>query len=157
MQNFASVLFALSVLGSSAIASAQTPPSAAPNPPPSTGITGSQNAAEPNFAQVISSLNNMRAEIRKVQSMNGASANAIKPVDVAQLSGSDPSTLNTAMTRNQSQLASLRNALARITVTSSSNQRITVAQFLADNKIGLTQVVGADVNNGTLLLFYQKP
>lgn len=165
MQKLASVLLAICALGSTALASAQTQPQTAPNPPASTATTAPQTApqtapaavpGQPNFGQLISSLNNMRAEIAKVQSMNGGSANDIRPVNVAQLSGADTAALNNAMSKNQTQLGALRNALNRITVTTATNERISVAQFLADNKISLSQVVGADVNGGKLILFYQK-
>lgn len=113
--------------------------------------------APADFGELISSLGNMRSEIAKVQAMNGTSANNIKPVNVAQLSGSNPSALNSAITRNQTQLGQLRNTLERVTITTPTNQRITVAQFLADNRMALTQIVGVDVKNGTMVLFYQKP
>jgi hypothetical protein len=120
--------------------------------------TATQNAAnQPDFGELISSLNNMRSEIARIQSMNGTSANNIKPVNVAQLNGSNPTALSNAITRSQPQLNQLRNTLGRVTVTTPANQRITVAQFLADNKMAVTQIVGADVKNGTLVLFYQKP
>ena len=165
MQKLASVLFAVAVIGSSGLACAQTQPQTAPNPGASSATTAPQTApqtapanvpGQPNFGELISSLNNMRAEIAKVQSMNGGSANDIRPVNVAQLSGADTSALSTAVTKNQSQLAALRNALNRVNVTTSTNERISVAQFLADNKIALSQVVGADVSGGKLILFYQK-
>ncbi len=168
MQKWASLLFAICVLGSTALAPAQTQPQTAPNagaspatttpqtPPQAVPNTAVGTAGQPNFGQLISSLNNMRAEIAKVQAMNGGSANNIRPVNVAALSGADPTALNNAVTKNQAQLNSLRSALNRVTVTTSANERISVAQFLADNKINLNQVVGADVNNGMLVLFYQK-
>lgn len=165
MQKLASVLLAISLFGSAGLASAQTQPQTAPNPAASSTTTAPQTApqtvpatvpGQPNFRDLISSLNNMRAQIAKVQSMNGGSANDIRPVNVAQLSGADTAALNNAVTKNQSQLAALRNALNRVTVTTATNERISVAQFLADNKINLSQIVGADVNGGKLILFYQK-
>jgi hypothetical protein len=159
MQKLASLVFALSVLSGTAYAAAQTQPTA-PSPAGSPAAAPvapntTATAGQPNFGELMSSLNNMRAEVAKVQALNGSSANNIRPVNVAQLNG-DPAALTQAMTRNQSQLAALRNTLGRVTVTTMTNERITVAQFLADNKINLSQVVGADVNNGMLVLFYQK-
>lgn len=132
---------------------------AAPNASaaPAAPRTVTPTANQPNFGDLISSLNNMRSEIARIQAMNGTSSNNLKPVNVAQLSGSSPDALNTAITRNQTQLAQLRNTLGRVTMTTPANTHITVAQFLADNKMTLTQIVGADVKNGTLVLFYQKP
>lgn len=159
MQKLASGLFAFFMLAGTAYAAAQTQPAApSPSNPPAAAPVApntTATAGQPNFGELISSLNNMRAEVAKVQALNGASANNIRPVSVAQLNG-DPAALNQALTRNQPQLTALRNALGRVTVTTMTNERITVAQFLADNKINLSQVVGADVNNGTLVLFYQK-
>ncbi|HKU66221.1 MAG TPA: hypothetical protein VJP85_00440 [Candidatus Baltobacteraceae bacterium] len=155
MQKLAALTIAISLLGPSALASAQTQPapqSTTQAVPPSTVGT----AGAPNFGQLISSLNNMRGEIAKVQAMNGGSANSLRPVNVSQLSGADPAALTTAVTKNQSQLNALRSTLGRVMVTTSTNERISIAQFLADNKIGLNQVVGADVNNGTLVIFFQK-
>lgn len=158
MQKSASLLFALFLLAGTTYAASQTQPTA-PSPAGTTAPAVAPNttatAGQPNFGELISSLNNMRAEVARVQALDGASANNIRPVNVAQLNG-DPAALNQAMTRNQSQLAALRNALGRVTVTTPTNERITVAQFLADNKITMSQVVGADVNNGTLVLFFQK-
>lgn len=157
MQTCATLLAAIIALASTAApAAAQVQPaaSAAPAAPQTVSAPA---PAQPNFGELMSALDNMRGEIAKVQAMNGSSANNIRPVNVAQLNGSNPATLNSAVTRNQSQLNALRNALSRVTVTTMSNDRITVAQFLADNKISMTQVVGADVNSGTLVLFYQKP
>ena len=99
----------------------------------------------------------MKSEVAKVRAMNGTSANNIRPVNVAQLNGANPSALQGAVAHDQSQLTQLRSALSNITVTGMNNEHITVAQFLADNKISMSQVVGADVNNGLLYLFYQKP
>lgn len=152
MQKSASLLFALFLLAGTTHAASQTQPTA---PSPAVAPNTTATAGQPNFGELISSLNNMRAEVARVQALDGASANNIRPVNVAQLNG-DPAALNQAMTRNQSQLAALRNALGRVTVTTPTNERITVAQFLADNKITMSQVVGADVNNGTLVLFFQK-
>lgn len=159
MQKLASALCALSVLACTAYAAAQvTPPAPSPSTAPASSpvtTTTTATAGQPNFGELISALNNMRAEVAKVQALNGASANNIRPVNVAQLNG-DPAALNQAVTKNQSQLGALRTALGRVTVTTMTNEHITVAQFLADNRITLSQVVGADVNNGTLILFFQK-
>jgi hypothetical protein len=162
MHKFAPALLALSLLLPTAIAAAQTQPAApspAPAPATSTKATSTMTATapQPDFGELMSSLNNMRAEIAKIQAMNGGSANDLRPVNVAQLSGADSSALSTAVTKNQTQLNALRNTLSKITVTTMTNERISVAQFLADNRITLSQVVGADVNNGKLVLFYQKP
>lgn len=116
-----------------------------------------QMPAPADFGELMSSLGNMRSEIAQVQAMNGTSSNNIKPVNVAQISGANPAALSSAITRNQGQLTQLRNTLGRVTVTTPANQRITVAQFLADNRMTLTQIVGVDVKNGTMVLFYQKP
>lgn len=167
MQKLASLVFAIFALSATGLAGAQqmqqqTTPNTQASPttttttPQTVPNTAVGTAGQPNFGQLISSLNNMRAEIAKVRSMNGGSANNIRPINVATLSGADPTALSNAVTKNQPQLNALRNALSRVTVTTSSNERITVAQFLSDNKIAITQVVGADVNNGMLVLFYQK-
>jgi hypothetical protein len=160
MNKVVSLVFVMMLLGPSGPAVAQTAPNTSASPATATTQTLPSTtvgtAAQPNFGQLISSLNNMRDEIGKVQSMNGGSANNIRPVNVAQLSGADPAALNTAMTKNQSQLSALRSSLSRVMVTTSTNERISIAQFLSDNKIGLNQVVGADVTSGTLVLFYQK-
>lgn len=141
--------------------SAAPPAGTTPTTPTTTTKTapvqGAPAAPGADFGELMSSLSNMRSEIARIQAMNGTSANNIKPVNVAQLSGTNTAALNDAITRNQAQLTQLRNTLGKVTITTSSNERITVAQFLADNKMTLGQVVGADVKNGTLVLFYQKP
>ncbi len=150
MTKLTPILAALCVLSSSAAAIAQSQPPAAA-PPATTATT------QPSFGELLTSLNDVHGEIVKVQAMNGGSANNIRPVNVTQLNGTNPGALNSAETRNQAQLNALRSTLGRVTVTTPSNEHITLAQFLADNKISTTQVVGADVSNGTLMLFYQKP
>lgn len=148
---FAALLVQVTPLPSPAPA-ASTAPAA-----PTTQQVQPQTGNQADFGELISSLNNMRSEIAKVQSMNGTSVNNVKPVNVAQLNGANPSALNNAITHNQAQLSRLRNTLGRVTVTTAANEHITVAQFLADNRMTLTQIVGVDVKNGTMLLFYQRP
>lgn len=163
MQLFASALFGFSLLAASIAPAAaqQVQPAASTAPTTTTTTTTNQNVAapagQPDFSEFVASANDMPGTIAKVRAMNGASANNIRPVNVSTLSGSDAATLSSTVTRNQAHLNALRNALGHVTVTTMTNERISVAQFLADNKIGINQVVGADVNNGTLVLFYQKP
>jgi hypothetical protein len=133
-----------------------TAPSAVPMQPPAGTQQNATTTVQPNFGDLIASLNNMRGEIAKIQAMNGMSVNNVQPVNVAQINGSNPGAINGAIARNQSQLTRLRAALSRLTVTTDGNQRITVAQFLADNKMSTSQIIGADVRNGKLLLYYQK-
>jgi hypothetical protein len=125
---------------------------AQPHMPPQQKST----AVPASFGDVIASLNNMRNEIAKIQAMNGMSADNLQPVNVATLNGANPNALNGAITRNQSDLTRLRSTLNRLTVTTDTRQRITVAQFLSDNKMSTSQIIGAHVVNGKLLLFYQK-
>jgi hypothetical protein len=162
MQRFGPALATL-CLCCCALASAQeatpvpspaSPPSTAPHAAPQT-LTAPGPAA--NFDELLASLNNMRSEIAKIRALNGSSANNLRPVNVAQLPGSDSAALSSAVSRNLGQLSALRNTLSRVTVTGMNNESMSVAQFLADNRITLAQIVGADVNNGTLTLFYQKP
>ncbi|HLI95692.1 MAG TPA: hypothetical protein VKT72_06345 [Candidatus Baltobacteraceae bacterium] len=136
---------------------AQTAPMPAASAMPAAAPQTATMPGQPSFGDVIASLNNMRDEIAKMQAMNGTSANNLQPVNVAQLSGADPSQLNGAISHNQSELATLRNALNRMTITADTNQRITVAQFLSDNKMTTSQIVGVHVANGKLMLFYEKP
>jgi hypothetical protein len=161
MQIVAAILVALlqTAPGQSTPAQATPLPSAQPATAPAAAQPGTsvQAPGQPNFGELISSLNNMKSEIAKVQAMNGSSTNNLRPVNVAQLNGANPSTLSNAMTRNQAQLTVLRNALSRVTLTTPTNEHITVAQFLADNRLSVNNVVGVDVANGTLILFYQKP
>src|SRR5579862_536434 len=119
MQKLASLMFAIAMLGSSGIAVGQTQPQTAPNTQASPATTNTTQtvpsttvgtAGQPNFGQVITSLNNMRNVVAQVQSMNGGSANNIRPVNVAALSGADPSALSSAVAKNQGQLNALRNA-----------------------------------------------
>lgn len=160
MQKWGWLLAAIALASTSGPAAAQTQTQTQPQPnttttqgvPPNTVGT----AGQPNFGQVLSSVNHARSAIAKVQSMNGGSANSLRPINVAALSGADPNALNTAVTKNQGQLNALRNALGRVMVTTSTNERISIAQFLADNRINLNQIVGADTSNGMLMLYYQK-
>jgi hypothetical protein len=147
------LLALIAFASTSSIAFAQTQPQTTPQKVPANTVG---TAAQPNFGQVLQSVNNPGSAIAKVQSMNGGSANNLRPVNVAALRGADANALSAAVTKNQGQLGALRGALSRVMVTTADNERISIAQFLADNRITLAQVVGADMNNGMLMLYYQK-
>lgn len=154
MRKMGWLLALIAFAGTAGTAFAQTQPQTTPaqRVPANTVST----AAQPNFEQVLATVSNPAGAIAKVQSMNGGSANNLRPINVAALSGADANALSTAVMKNQSQLNALRGALGRVMVTTATNERISIAQFLADNRITLAQVVGADVNNGMLMLYYQK-
>jgi hypothetical protein len=170
MRKLGWLLFVISLLGSTGLAVAQMQPQTTPQTTPNTSASAAPattttktvpvntvgTAGQPNFGQVIASVNNPRSAIAKVRSVNGGSANNLRPINVAAISGADPAALSTAVSKNQGPLNALRNALNRTMVTTTTNERISIAQFLADNRITLSQVVGADMSNGMLLLYYQK-
>ena len=112
---------------------------------------------QPTFGQLMSSLAQMKSEVAKVQQLRMLSTNDVRLVKVQSVaSGSDTAALNNALSRNASQLAALRSALARVPLTASTDRHtLTFAQFLSDNKLSIDQVVAADVNNGSLVAFIQ--
>lgn len=123
---------------------------------PTTGAPG-QRMGQPNFGQLMSSLNRMKAEVAAVQQLRMLSTNDVRLVKVQTVaSGSDTATLNSALSKNASQLAALRGALSKLTLTASTDHHtLSFAEFLSDNKLTINQVVAADVNNGTLVAFIQ--
>lgn len=114
-------------------------------------------AGQPSFEQLMSSLNRMKAEVAQVQALRAPlSTNNVKIVKVQTIAGTDTAALNNALSKNASQLASLRSALSRVPLTAGTdNHPLTFAQFLADNKMSVSQVVAADVSNGSLTAFVQ--
>lgn len=122
---------------------------------PST-VTG-QPAAQPTFGQLMSSLNRMKAEVAQVQALRTPlSTNNVHIVKVQSIAGTDTAALNNALSKNASQLAALRGALARVPLTAGTdNHPLTFGQFLTDNRMSVNQVVAADVSNGSLTAFVQ--
>lgn len=134
------------------------PASAAPTTTTTTPATTNvqQSAGQPNFGQLMSSLNRMKAEVAQVRSLRMLSTNNVHLVKVQSMQGTDTAALNTALSKNASDVAALRNALSRLQLTASTDSHtLTFAQFLADNKLSMNQVVAADVTDGALTAFIQ--
>lgn len=135
-----------------------TPTKTTPSTTTTTAPGGTVSApGQPTFGQLMSSLAQMKSEVAKVQQLRALSTNDVRIVKVQSVaSGSDTAALNNALSRNASQLAALRSALARVPLTASTDRHtLTFAQFLSDNKLSIDQVVAADVNNGSLVAFIQ--
>lgn len=155
-------LFALAASGPLA-AAAQETPMPSPAPAPTSNTTRTATAIPPsganagaNFGQLIAALNHARSETAAVAGLRGLRTNDVHIVKVQSMPDADTNALGAAMTKNASQMNALRNALSRLPLTATTdNHPLTLAQFLSDNRIAITQVVAADVSNGTLTLFIQ--
>jgi hypothetical protein len=112
---------------------------------------------QPGFGDLMSSLSRMKAEVAQVRSLRMLSTNDVRIVKVQSIAaGNDTAALNSALSRNASQLAALRGALANVRLTAATdNHQLTFAQFLADNRMSISQVVAADVSGGKLTAFIQ--
>jgi hypothetical protein len=157
--------FLLAVPAWSPVAAQVTPmPSPAASSAPTTTAPTTSNTAtapsapagQPSFAQLMSSLNRMKAEVAQVEALRTLTTNDVHIVKVQSMAGTDTAALNTALSKNASQLNALRNALGRLQLTATTDRHtLTFAQFLADNRLSINQVVAADVTDGTLTAFIQ--
>lgn len=118
--------------------------------------TSGQTGGQPSFDQLMSSLNRMKAEVAQVRSLRALTTNDVHLVKVQSMAGTDTAALNNALSKNASDVAALRNALSRLQLTATTDRHtLTFAQFLADNRLSINQVVAADVNSGALTAFIQ--
>lgn len=154
-------LFALAV-GSPLGAAAQQAPGS-PAPAPASNTTRTATAIQPtsqsgvaSFSELIGALNRSRSEAVAVSSLRGLRTNDVHIVKVQTLPDADSSALTAAMSKNAGQLNALRNALARVPLTATTdNHQLTLAEFLSDNRMSISQIVAADVTNGALTVFVQ--
>jgi TolA-binding protein len=157
--------FTVAAAAWSPVAAQEAPPMPAPaastaptttTPTTTTTTTTQQNPGQPNFGQLMSSLNRMKAEVAQVRSLRMLSTNDVHIIKVQSIAGTDTAALNNALTKNAADIASLRNALSRVQLMASTDRHtLTFAEFLADNKLSINQVVAADVSNGALTAFIQ--
>jgi hypothetical protein len=123
---------------------------------PGTATNVQQSAGQPNFGQLMSSLNRMKAEVAQVRALRMLTTNDVHLVKVQSMAGTDTAALNNALSKNASDVAALRNALSRLQLMATTDRHtLTFAQFLADNRLSINQVVAADVSNGALTAFIQ--
>jgi hypothetical protein len=154
-------LFALAVSGPLAAAAQEAPGSPAPAPPSNTTRTATAiSPSAPNngasFSQLMSALNRSRSEAVAVAALRGLRTNDVHIVKVQSMPDADTAALTAAMTKNAAQLTALRNALARIPLTATTDSHtLTLAEFLSDNRMSINQVVAADASNGSLTVFVQ--
>ena len=99
----------------------------------------------------------MKSEVAQVRALRMLSTNDVRIVKVQNIAaGNDTAALNSALSRNASQVAALRGALANVRLTAATdNHQLTFAQFLTDNRMSMSQVVAADVSGGKLTAFVQ--
>lgn len=164
MQKTVTALAATAMLAFSALpALAQETPGSPTPPPPATApnrtatIQMVQPAGQPTYGELISALGRTPAVTAQIRTLANMTTNNIRIAKVQSLvTPANSAQVSTAIARNQSQLAALRRALTSMKVTATTdNSVITVAQFLSDNKMNVNNVVAADVNTGSLVLFVQ--
>ncbi len=136
---------------------ASTAPATTTTTPTTTkATTSTQMGGQPSFSDLMSSLNRMKAEVAQVRSLRTLTTNDVHLVKVQSMPGTDTAALNNALSKSASDVAALRNALSRLQLTATTDRHtLTFAQFLADNRLSINQVVAADVNNGVLTAFIQ--
>lgn len=146
---------------------AQQPPGnpqpAASSQPPATNSNRTATtqtvpqSPQANYQALLSALSSTRSQIAQLRAMNNLTTNNVHIVKVQTLTTPDNNAaLNQALSRNQGQLAALRQTLAATRVTATTdNSQITLAQFLTDNKMAVNQVVAVDVAAGNVTLFVQ--
>lgn len=145
------------------VAQQTTPQSAATAQPPATSPNRTATVQMMNqppaasSADIIAAIGRSRGTAAQLAAMRGLTTNNVRIVRVSTIfAPGNMSALNAAMTRNQSQLAMLRQTLSRTTVTASTdNSTMTIGQFLADNKIDLNRVAAVDLQAGTVIVYVQ--
>lgn len=154
--------FALASAGPLA-AAAQETPMPSPAPAATSNTTRTATAISPRaasngagFGQLMAALNRSRSEAAAVAALRGLRTNDVHIVKVQSMPDADANALSAAVTKNASQLNALRSALGRVPLTATTdNHTLTLAEFLSDNRMSISQVVAADVSNGTLTVFIQ--
>jgi TolA-binding protein len=131
------------------------PPATNANRTATTATVQQPNA--PTYGQLITALSRTRSEVAQLQTLRNLTTNNVRIVKIQTIVTPDnASALNSAIARNQAPLATLRAALSTMHVTATTdNSTLTIAQFLMDNKIGVNQVIAADVQTGNVMLFIQ--
>lgn len=164
MQKTVTALAATAILAFSALpALAQEAPGSPTPAPPATApnrtatIQTVQPAGQPTYGELISALGRTPAVTAQIRTLANLTTNNIRIVKVQSIvPPANSGQLNTALARSQPGLAALHRALSSMKVTATTdNSVITVAQFLSDNKMNVTNVIAADVNAGSLMLFVQ--
>jgi hypothetical protein len=164
MQKTVTALAATAMLAFSALpALAQEAPGSPAPAPPATApnrtatIQTVQPAGQPTYGQLISALGRTPAVTAQIRTLANLTTNNIRIVKVQSIvTPANSGQLATAVAQNQSKLAALRRTLGSMKVTATTdNSIITVGQFLSDNKMNVNNVVAADVNAGSLVLFVQ--
>jgi hypothetical protein len=131
-------------------------PAAAQQAQSATAATNTaQQTPVPSYAAVLNAVPQNRAQIAQIMALNAPVTNDLRIVNVDGVIASDNgASLESALERNRAQLDALHRALGARTVTATTdNSRITVAQFLADNRIAISRVVGAQAQGRTLFLY----
>lgn len=150
----ATAMFALFSLPAFAQESPESPePTAAPSRTATTQIVP---PSQPNYNDLISAMNRTGTVTQRLRTMANLTTNDFHFVKVQSIATGDSAGLAAAIARNQAQLATLRRTLGPMKVTATTdNSVITVAQFLADNRMSVNSVVAADIASGKITLFVQ--
>lgn len=115
---------------------------------PQTVQAQGQGAAQANFGQLISALNNINVQIDRLNALNDLTVQDVRVVNVEEsIKNINVEALNNALNRNNTRILNLRNVL---------NSNTVVVDVLKNADINVSDVIAIDVlSGGDLILFYR--
>ena len=110
--------------------------------------SGTQVAPQATFGNLISALNNISAQIDRLNALNNLTVSHVRVVNVSDLlNGNNTNALNNALNKNNVQILKLRDVL---------NNNEVIKNALNNNNVSLSRVVAVDVlSGGDVILFHQ--
>ena len=107
---------------------------------PSTATAQTQKGGQVTRGNVISALNNINAQIHKLNALNHLTVSQVRVVNVQDLfNGNNVKALNNALNNNHTQILNLRNVL---------NNNEVIKNALNSNNVALDRVVAVNVLSG---------
>jgi hypothetical protein len=107
-----------------------------------------QVAGQATFGNLISALNNISAQIGRLNALNNLTVSNVRVVNVSDLlNGNNVNALNNALNNNNVQILNLRNVL---------NNNEVVKNALNSNNVAISRVVAIDVLSGGDVVVFQR-
>lgn len=116
----------------------------------------SNTAYQGNFGNLISALNNVSAQINRVDALNNLTVSDVRLVNVqdvanGSLNGNRVNALDNALNRNS---VLNNNTILQDIANGSLDNNHVIQDALNNNNVAIGQVVGIDVLNGTVYVLY---
>ena len=117
---------------------------------PSTSAAQGQTSGQATFGNLVSALNNINAQIDRLNALNDLTVSQVRVVNVQDLlNGNNTNALNNALNRNHTEIVKLRDVL---------NNNEVIKNALNSNNVALDRVVAINVlSGGGVTVFQQAP